>query len=59
MTRAIIALGRNFNLTVIAEGVETERQLDFLRINGCPEAQGYLFAKPEPAEVVVERLLRR
>jgi diguanylate cyclase (GGDEF)-like protein/PAS domain S-box-containing protein len=43
IVQAIINMGRNLNLRVIAEGVETQDQLDFLRIHQCEEAQGYLF----------------
>ncbi|MBB4303129.1 diguanylate cyclase (GGDEF)-like protein/PAS domain S-box-containing protein [Rhodobium orientis] len=49
VVNAILYLGRSFGLDVIAEGVETEAQLDFLRKNRCQEAQGYLFGKPVPA----------
>ncbi len=44
--KAILYLGRSFGIDVIAEGVETEEQLAFLRANNCPEAQGYLFGRP-------------
>jgi diguanylate cyclase (GGDEF)-like protein/PAS domain S-box-containing protein len=50
LTRAIINLAQNLRLKVIAEGVETEDQLSFLRANGCDEMQGYLFARPTGAE---------
>ena len=46
---SIINLGQNLNMTTVAEGVETEVQLDMLRLAGCPEAQGYLFSRPRPA----------
>jgi EAL domain-containing protein (putative c-di-GMP-specific phosphodiesterase class I) len=49
VAKAIISLGQNLNLRVIAEGVETEAQLAFLRENHCDEMQGYLFSKPVPA----------
>lgn len=44
--KAIVTLGHNLGLKVIAEGVETEFQRDFLRDIGCDELQGYLFSKP-------------
>jgi EAL domain-containing protein (putative c-di-GMP-specific phosphodiesterase class I) len=42
----VIQLGRNLGLTVIAEGVEDERQAQILQALGCPLAQGFLFARP-------------
>jgi EAL domain-containing protein (putative c-di-GMP-specific phosphodiesterase class I) len=48
IVRTIIALGHNLGLKVVAEGVETEQQLEFLRINQCDELQGYYFAMPMP-----------
>jgi EAL domain-containing protein (putative c-di-GMP-specific phosphodiesterase class I) len=50
IVRAILALGRNLNMSVIAEGIETEDDLDFLIGEGCVEGQGFLFAKPRPSE---------
>jgi diguanylate cyclase (GGDEF)-like protein/PAS domain S-box-containing protein len=50
IVRTIIALGHNLGLKVVAEGVETEQQLDFLRANHCDELQGYYFCRPLPAE---------
>jgi diguanylate cyclase (GGDEF)-like protein/PAS domain S-box-containing protein len=57
LTRAIIHLAQNLRLKVVAEGVETEAQLAFLRANGCDEMQGYLFARPTDADDC-ERMLR-
>ena len=50
IVRSIISLGHQFKLQVIAEGVETLEQLDFLRTRGCDEIQGYYFSHPLPAE---------
>jgi EAL domain-containing protein (putative c-di-GMP-specific phosphodiesterase class I) len=49
IVRAIISLGHGLRLNVIAEGVETSEQLDFLRGHGCNQVQGYLFSRPVPA----------
>ena len=50
LTRAIINLARNLRLKVVAEGVETEAQLNFLSANGCDEMQGYHFSRPADAD---------
>jgi diguanylate cyclase (GGDEF)-like protein len=53
---AVISLGHRMHLRVIAEGVETVEQRDFLRANDCDEMQGYLFSPPVPAERITELL---
>jgi EAL domain-containing protein (putative c-di-GMP-specific phosphodiesterase class I) len=46
---AIVGLGRALNMTTLAEGVETERQFDHVRTQGCSEAQGFYFSAAVPA----------
>ena len=58
IVKAIIALAKNLSLEIIAEGVETKEQLDFLLLNGCKNIQGYHYSKPLPAEAYKEFLLR-
>ncbi|NES70406.1 MAG: EAL domain-containing protein, partial [Okeania sp. SIO2D1] len=48
ITIAIIQMAHNLNLKVVAEGVETQSELDFLRKYDCDEIQGYLFSAPLP-----------
>lgn len=50
LTLAIIALSNSLNISVLAEGIETRSQLDFLTTHGCFEGQGYYFSKPVPKE---------
>ncbi len=57
IVRTIIGLGAELGITVTAEGVETEAQLDILRGNGCVEAQGYLIGVPSKASDI-QRLLK-
>ncbi len=52
IAQAIISMGHALGLRVLAEGVETAEQLEFLRAHGCDEGQGYLFARPASAEGV-------
>jgi EAL domain-containing protein (putative c-di-GMP-specific phosphodiesterase class I) len=47
---AVISMGRSLNLRVIAEGVESEEEMAFLRSHQCDEAQGYFFSRPVPTE---------
>jgi diguanylate cyclase len=47
---AIIGMGKSLELNIIAEGVETAEQLDFLRAQDCEEGQGFLFSKAVPAK---------
>ena len=50
-------MARGLGLTVTAEGVETSAQMNFLKMHGCDQFQGYLFSRPLP-EGEVERVLR-
>lgn len=54
---AMLLIAQRLNLTVIAEGVETKEQLQFLQGNHCDDIQGFLFYKPQPAELVEQLLL--
>lgn len=58
ITTSIVLMGKGLNLTVVAEGVETKSQLEFLRVLECDEAQGYLFSRPVPAKEAGECLQR-
>ena len=50
IVRAIIGLGHNLALSIVAEGVETQVQLDMLRAQGCDQVQGYLLGRPMSRE---------
>jgi EAL domain-containing protein (putative c-di-GMP-specific phosphodiesterase class I) len=52
---AVLSLARDLGLSVTAEGVETEAQLNWLRAHRCDEAQGFLFASPMPAHNILSR----
>jgi diguanylate cyclase (GGDEF)-like protein/PAS domain S-box-containing protein len=58
IARTIVALGRSLDLSVIAEGVETEAQRDFLAAAGCYAYQGYYFCRPLPVEDLEAMLTR-
>jgi len=54
----IVAMAKGLNLNVIAEGVESQSQLDYLREIECSEAQGFLFGKPLPPDVISQLLIQ-
>jgi EAL domain-containing protein (putative c-di-GMP-specific phosphodiesterase class I) len=56
IVKAIIELAHGLDLTVIAEGVETEQQFRFLAAQGCDEYQGYLASKPLPAAEIEQQV---
>ena len=57
IVNTIISLGKHLDLNVTAEGVETTTQLDFLKLNGCNEIQGFLYSRPIPPEEL-EKLIK-
>ncbi|MDF1876610.1 EAL domain-containing protein [Sulfurimonas sp. SAG-AH-194-L11] len=57
ITKAIIALAKSLNFKIIAEGVETEEQKDFLLEHGCELIQGYLYSPPIPAQEMQKLLV--
>lgn len=56
MLRELIGIAREYGMTVIAEGVETEEQAVFLRDAGCDGIQGYYYSRPLPEDEFVEYL---
>jgi EAL domain-containing protein (putative c-di-GMP-specific phosphodiesterase class I) len=56
ITTAIISMAKSLNLKVIAEGVENEAQMSFLRAHHCDEIQGYYFSKPLAVDKVADKL---
>jgi diguanylate cyclase (GGDEF)-like protein/PAS domain S-box-containing protein len=59
IVRAVIGMGNSLGMQVVAEGIETAEQFDFLRQQGCPEGQGYYFSEPLIAEEFARTLVRR
>ena len=59
IVRTIIAMGRSLGLQVVAEGVETEAQAEFLRSEGCALGQGFLYSRPVPADDFLALLERQ
>ena len=57
ISKAVISLAENLNLKIIAEGVETQEQKEFLVENGCSLIQGYLYSKPIPADELQKEFL--
>jgi EAL domain-containing protein (putative c-di-GMP-specific phosphodiesterase class I) len=57
IVRAILAMAVNLDIDVIAEGVETEEQLEFLRAEGCQEIQGFLLSQPVSPDSFISRFL--
>jgi EAL domain-containing protein (putative c-di-GMP-specific phosphodiesterase class I) len=55
VVEAVIELAHKLNIVVVAEGVETQAQLDILRSANCDEVQGYLLGRPEPYEILSGR----
>lgn len=58
IVHAMIDLGRHLDIVTVAEGVETEAQAQHLRERGCIMAQGYLFSRPVPTDVLQEWFAR-
>lgn len=56
--RCMVQMVHRLGMEIIAEGVETKEQAEFLRDTGCAEMQGYYFCKPLPAEEFEKTLLR-
>ena len=58
LVMTIITLAHNLRLKVMAEGVETDEQLRFLRLLRCDEGQGYLFGKAQPPELFLAKTIQ-
>ncbi len=57
LVEAILAVARHHNLQVVAEGVETQEHVEFLKQRGCPLFQGYFFGRPIPSEELLAKIL--
>ena len=56
LTDLIIYVGKSLGMSVVAEGVESQEQMDYLIKHGCHKIQGYLFSKPVPENDVIKLL---
>jgi diguanylate cyclase (GGDEF)-like protein/PAS domain S-box-containing protein len=59
IVQAVVSIAKSRNIVTTAEGVETQEQLDLLRVLGCTEMQGYLFSRPKPAAEIMDLLMPR
>ncbi len=59
IVKMVIDMAQRLNFDVVAEGIETEQHVAFLRQHGCGQGQGYHFGRPIPAEAIASRMLRR
>ncbi len=59
LCEAVVSIGRNLNIDIVAEGVETAEQLQLLRQMGCDEIQGYLVSRPVPADEIPSLMDRK
>ncbi|MEY2457848.1 MAG: hypothetical protein QOK06_2991, partial [Acidimicrobiaceae bacterium] len=57
IVQAVVSIAKARNIVTTAEGVETQEQLDLLRVLGCTEMQGYLFSRPKPAAEIIQLLM--
>jgi diguanylate cyclase (GGDEF)-like protein len=57
IVNAMVGLAHNLSMEIVAEGVETESQSDFLKAIGCDQAQGYLYGRPQPAATAIQSLM--
>ena len=59
VTKAVISIGQSLGMTVVSEGVETQKQAELLKRLGCPVAQGFFFGRPVPADLLEAQFLRK